>query len=138
MNFTLPLNLIKIKCQIYVWTPEETCIHATFTSWSAKTGKLRFDWSRQRSPERPTQYNLVRCSYVEINIGILIRLLFPGTYSHTCLLILFFRINIFNKQRAIKQFINNYFIYMYTIIYFMWEIILQTLHVFVLMSTSVG
>ena len=29
-------------------------------------GKLRFDWSIQRLPERPTQYNLVRCSYVEI------------------------------------------------------------------------
>ena len=38
-------------------------------------GKLRFDWSIQRSLGRPTQYNLVRCSYVEINIGILIRLI---------------------------------------------------------------
>ena len=51
------------------------------TSRSAKMDriwyrKLRFDWSIQRSPVRPTQYNLVRCSYVEINIGILIRLLF--------------------------------------------------------------
>ena len=36
-------------------------------------GKLRFDWSIQRSLGRPTQYNLVRCSYVKINIGILIR-----------------------------------------------------------------
>ena len=34
----------------------------------------RFDLSIQNSPEHPTQYNLVRCSYVEINIGILIRL----------------------------------------------------------------
>ena len=39
-------------------------------------GKLRFDWSIQRSPERLTQYNLVRCSYVEINIGIFITLVF--------------------------------------------------------------
>ena len=37
-------------------------------------GKLCFDWSIQRSLGRPTQNNLVRCSYIEINISILIRL----------------------------------------------------------------
>ena len=47
-------------------------------------GKLHFDLSIQRSLGRPTQYNLVRCAYVEINIGVLIRLLClwcPFTYD---------------------------------------------------------
>ena len=48
-------------------------------------GKLRFDWSIKRSPERPTQYNLFRCSSVEMNIGILIRLSYV---HHGCLFVL--------------------------------------------------
>ena len=59
-NFTMNITA-------YIETPRVAHILTEF-------GKLRIDWSIQRSPERPTQYNLVRCSYVEINIGILIRL----------------------------------------------------------------